>query len=653
MIVKNEASVIARCLESVIPIIDHWIIVDTGSSDATQSIIRQILKNIPGALYEREWRDFAHNRSEALVLARSHGDYSLIIDADDALEYPQNFRLEKLTEDAYAFYIKDNNFLYPRTQLVNNRLTWRYRGVLHEFITTSEPHSVETLDVIMHRNHDGARRRDPDTYRRDAAVLEKALREETDPYLRTRYTFYLAQSYRDSGEPLAALKNYIERTKLGGWEEEVFFSFYQAGKIKEALGYPDEDTIETYNNASNVLPTRNEARYAAGRLCRIKKLYEQGYEVTRAGLDVPCPPGSLFGEPWIYETGLLDEFSVNAYWVGRYDECLGACLKLIESGKIQGDMLARVIANARASLAELSKPHRPKTLGSFGETAFVEQHRLEAQRNLASYLPRPPRVLIAILAKQKAAALPLYLKCIENLDYPKSSIVLYVRTNNNSDNTGQILKEWLERVNSLYAEVEFNSEDIEVDLEKYGVHEWNNVRFKALAEIRTISLRKTIEHNCDFYFVCDADNFIRANTLKELVALNLPIVAPFLRSVARDEIYSNFHGEIDAAGYYEACDQYFWIINRWVRGIFEVPVVHCTYLVRQDIIGALSYQDETERHEYVIFSESARKASVPQYFDNRQIYGYVAFDRQIGPDAENEFEAAKILMAAETSEEKG
>ena len=40
-----------------------------------------------------------------------------------------------------------------------------------------------------------------------------------------------------------------------------------------------------------------------------------------------------------------------------------------------------------------------------------------------------------LLAKQKEACLPLYLDCIEALDYPKSSIVLYVRTNNNTDGT--------------------------------------------------------------------------------------------------------------------------------------------------------------------------------------------------------------------------
>src|SRR5579862_8821121 len=105
MIVKNEAAVILRCLDSVRPIIDYWVIVDTGSTDGTQDIIREYLKDLPGELYERPWQDFAHNRSEGLALARPHGDYSLIIDADDALEIPEGFQLEELTADSYVLDI--------------------------------------------------------------------------------------------------------------------------------------------------------------------------------------------------------------------------------------------------------------------------------------------------------------------------------------------------------------------------------------------------------------------------------------------------------------------------------------------------------------------------------------------------------------------
>ena len=43
-------------------------------------------------------------------------------------------------------------------------------------------------------------------YRKDAAVLEKALQTEKDKFLRSRYTFYLARSYRDAGEKEKALE---------------------------------------------------------------------------------------------------------------------------------------------------------------------------------------------------------------------------------------------------------------------------------------------------------------------------------------------------------------------------------------------------------------------------------------------------------------
>ena len=76
MIVKDEARVIERCLASVLPLIDYWVIVDTGSTDGTQEKIRKFFENvgIPGELHERPWKDFGHNRSEALELARSKAD---------------------------------------------------------------------------------------------------------------------------------------------------------------------------------------------------------------------------------------------------------------------------------------------------------------------------------------------------------------------------------------------------------------------------------------------------------------------------------------------------------------------------------------------------------------------------------------------------
>ena len=268
-------------------------------------------------------------------------------------------------------------------------------------------------------------------------------------------------------------------------------------------------------------------------------------------------------------------------------------------------------------------------LGSFGAEDFESQHALRPARDLHARVDAYPRVLLAILAKQKERPLPLYLNCIEGLDYPKSAIFLYVRTNNNTDRTEQILREWVERVGPSYAGVEFDAEPVAEPVEQVPPHEWNSTRFRVLGQIRNASLQKTLEHGCDFYFVSDADNFIRSCTLKELVALNLPIVAPFLRVTNPTHAYSNFFAKTDAAGFFAGCDEYHWITHRWVRGVVEVPVVHCTYLVRKDVIPELHYLDGSDDWEFAVFCKSAREAGIPQYLDNRQVYGYITFDPEL------------------------
>jgi tetratricopeptide (TPR) repeat protein len=646
MIVKNEAHVIRRCLASVAAFIDHWVIVDTGSTDGTQGVIREVFADLglPGRLYQRPWRDFARNRSEALALARPTADYTFIIDADDVLERPPGFEWPRLTADSYTVDIHDVGVRYQRPQLVRNALVWRYRGVLHEFLTCDGAAPAEHLPLIMHRNHDGARRRDPQTYVKDAALLEAALETETDAFLKARYTFYLAQSYRDCGEREKALAAYLKRADRGFWDEEVFFSLLQAARLQEALEHPVEAINETYVRAMQAVPARaGEALHGLSRLCRLSGRNEDGYQYAKQGLDIPPPEGGLFVDRWIYDYGLWDELSINAYWSGHYRDSLDGCLRVLASASLPADQRQRVAQNARFSL---DKTRDPANLGSLGGSNLIDQHALTEPRRLRSRVIGAPRILLAILAKQKEPMLPLYLECLEALDFPKSSIELYIRTNNNTDRTEAILREWVDRVGDQYAGVEFDAADVPEPVEQFGVHEWNPTRFRVLGQIRNVSLQRALDRACDFYFVCDVDNFIRPSTLRELVALDLPIVAPLLRTLDPGQFYSNFHGEIDANGYHKDCDQYQWILNRWVRGVVEVPVVHTTYLVRADVIEDLNYDDGTDRFEYVVFSDSARKSGVIQYLDNRQVYGYLAFDQGSPLHVAHSVDLARSLLSA-------
>ena len=228
MIVKDEAHVIARCLASARPLVDHWIVVDTGSTDGTQEVVRTAMAGVPGEVVERPWIDFGFNRSEALAIARFKADYSLIIDADDVFVVPPGFTMPALDADSYTIDIE-----YAR------RLPASADGPQHASMVlprrvarvprVPEAKTSGHLQFRMRINHEGRRSTQSDTYARDAAILARALETETDPFLVARYTFYLAQSYRDSGRHQESLDAYLKRAEMGYWQEEVYFSLLEAG----------------------------------------------------------------------------------------------------------------------------------------------------------------------------------------------------------------------------------------------------------------------------------------------------------------------------------------------------------------------------------------------------------------------------------------
>lgn len=333
MIVKNETRVIRRCLESVKPLIDYWVIVDTGSTDGTQAMIKDFMKDVPGELHERAWVDFAHNRNQALDFAKNKADYVLIIDADEVLEIAPNFVLPDLDKDFYHITTKYGGTRYVRVQLVNNHLDWKWGGVVHEAIDSAQAKTSGNLEGVANVVFtDGFRSTDPKKYHKDALALEAALAKEPN---NTRNQFYLAQSYRDAQEFEPALKNYKKRFEMGGWDEELFWSLMQIGLIQEWMNMDAATVIEGYKKAYAYRPTRAEPLY---HLCNYyrEKLGNcaEAYKIACQGLAVPLPKDILFVENWIYDYGLLLEYSIACYWTERYVEAQLASLLLLSKNDL-------------------------------------------------------------------------------------------------------------------------------------------------------------------------------------------------------------------------------------------------------------------------------------------------------------------------------
>ena len=234
------------------------------------------------------------------------------------------------------------------------------------------------------------------------------------------------------------------------------------------------------------------------------------------------------------------------------------------------------------------------------------------------------QVTIAILAKDKAHCLPFYLRCLEEQTFPKRQTRIYIRTNNNNDKTAVILADWVTRMKNRYADVYFDASDVPEAVQRFTPHEWNCERFKVLGAIRQASINYAQEHGTH-YFVADVDNFITPTVITDLLSTHLPVIGPLLRCTAKGSRYANYHLAISKNGYYAEHPHYQTLLEREVVGIFEVPVIHCTYLVRHEVLKHVTYDDASRRYEYVIFSDGLRKAGIPQYLDNRKQWGHLTF----------------------------
>ena len=90
MIIKDSGEPLKKTLETIKPYIDSWCILDTGSVDESKKIVKDILSNIPGKLYEENFVDFATSRNRAFKLAENTGiecKYNIVLEPNDILYY--------------------------------------------------------------------------------------------------------------------------------------------------------------------------------------------------------------------------------------------------------------------------------------------------------------------------------------------------------------------------------------------------------------------------------------------------------------------------------------------------------------------------------------------------------------------------------------
>jgi len=164
IITKNESDNLKRCIESILPIAFEIIVVDTGSTDNTQTMLKAFNRECI-KIFNFEWvNNFSKARNYSL--SKATGDYIIVIDSDEWITEEEKIKIPiALSHKKDVYYVKqasnrkDGLASYVRNaRIFKNNLGIQYRNAIHESI---EPYAIEnkldsaTVDICFeHSGYD-------------------------------------------------------------------------------------------------------------------------------------------------------------------------------------------------------------------------------------------------------------------------------------------------------------------------------------------------------------------------------------------------------------------------------------------------------------------------------------------------------------------
>ena len=322
MIVKNESARIERALKSALPLINSYVITDTGSTDDTVEKIKAFFDahKIPGLVTHAPFEDWSQARNANLNAARTNApgwgaSYLLLMDADMELVVNDRAWADRLTGPSYDMYQVAGHLEYQNRRIVNVTSTGDYRGVTHEFLNIESAGCVSLAEAHFIDHADGANR--PEKFKRDIKLLKGGLKAEPK---NSRYYFYLAQSYRDAGQMENAIKWYKRRVEAGDWEEEQWYAQLMLAGVYLQQGDHNAFILNALT-AYNMRPSRSESLYAMAHASRLKGDNASAVLFAEAALRTPPSNDALFIDRFATTIGPMEEFGICAFYVpGRKDD---------------------------------------------------------------------------------------------------------------------------------------------------------------------------------------------------------------------------------------------------------------------------------------------------------------------------------------------
>ena len=292
MIVRDEAAVLGRCLDSAAGLCDEIVIVDTGSEDRTKEIARRYTDRV----YDYAWRqDFAAARN--FCFAQATADYLLWLDADEVL-LPRDadaLRALKGHLDADAVCLRtvipdaDGNcaLTFARTRIVRRACGFRWQGRVHEDLCAGG--NIAHADIAV--THLRGPKRDPF---RNLKILARTFADGEVP--NARQTYYFARELCDCGMPRTAADVFAHFLRGEGWVEDKIAACEALARCFAACGRP-KSRLRALLHSFVYAPPRAEMCCALGDTWREEGRFADAAAWYALAVQVGPTRGSGFARP--------------------------------------------------------------------------------------------------------------------------------------------------------------------------------------------------------------------------------------------------------------------------------------------------------------------------------------------------------------------
>lgn len=324
LMIKNESRIIERCITHAIRHVDAVSVLDTGSTDNTVEVCERVLSATgkPFKISQDPFKNFGYSRTVSFRKAQEFaqelgwpGDttYALAVDADMNLVVQPGFKDVKLTGNGYTVIQANGHIKYHNTRIMQVGAPWKCTGATHEYWDLGGTGKIPYEVMFIDDKNDGGCK--SDKFERDVRLLSEEIKENPK---NDRAHYYLGQSLKDLGRFEEAIEMFKRRIELGGWVEEVHYSYYQIGKCYDHMGKPFEMEL-WMNKAFEFYPRKAEPLYFMTRYFREKSQHFKAYHYYLKGRDIPYPKDDvLFIENHVYEGLFAYEATIlDCYVVGR------------------------------------------------------------------------------------------------------------------------------------------------------------------------------------------------------------------------------------------------------------------------------------------------------------------------------------------------